>query len=454
MSGQTKISDQIPFRNVRDDSAIRSPKRGNGADNRSRASWFRYYAGFSAGFVEDAISQLNLEPGAKLLDPWLGAGTTSEIAIAQGYQIRGFDLNPAMLLVAKARLLATESAADLSLLIDRVNKAYDHEGLLLDATEFEFDDPLEQWLQPASARAFRSLERSIAAASGQEFPPALPIWKYVGKVSPADAFLYVALFRTLRYFISRFQSSNPTWIKISKGNPRIQLSIERTYNRFLREISLMRDALGSEAKRMPFAEKRKCVIDQASSGNLPLSSSSVDAVLSSPPYCTRIDYVRATLPELAVMHFPNGDSIRRLRDQMIGTPTISKTCFNNDRAWGRTCNRFLSNVESHPSKASSTYYLKYYRQYFSSAFASLREIDRVLKTSGQCVLVVQDSFYKDVLNDLPTIYCEMGRKIGWKLKQKIDFPVKRTLAGINPEVRQYRSDFRAVEAALVFEKTA
>jgi hypothetical protein len=194
------------------------------------------------------------------------------------------------------------------------------------------------------------------------------------------------------------------------------------------------------------------VIDRASSLRIPLSSGSVDAVISSPPYCTRIDYVRATLPELAVIGYPNGDSIRQLREKMIGTPTIDKNQNYDSHAWGKTCSHFLSAVKRHPSKASSTYYLKYYRQYFASVFASVREIDRVLKRSGRCVLVVQDSYYKDVRIDLHRIFIEMAKGLGWSLKQKVDFHVKQTLAGVNPEVKPYRQTFQATESALVFSK--
>ncbi|MGI9067563.1 MAG: hypothetical protein ACR2HX_14325 [Pyrinomonadaceae bacterium] len=59
------------------------------------------------GFVEDIISYLDLADRAILLDSWLGAGTTAEVATAKGFQLRGFDLNPAMLLVARARTLPT-----------------------------------------------------------------------------------------------------------------------------------------------------------------------------------------------------------------------------------------------------------------------------------------------------------------------------------------------------------
>lgn len=37
------------------------------------------------------------------------------------------------------------------------------------------------------------------------------------------------------------------------------------------------------------------------STDLPVKSETIDLILSSPPYCTRIDYAIATLPELAIL---------------------------------------------------------------------------------------------------------------------------------------------------------
>ena len=428
---------------------IRSPKRKG--PERSRASWFPYYAGFSAGFVEDVIACLDLKANAILLDPWLGAGTTSEIATAKGYQVRGYDLNPAMLLVARARTLATSAANQLDRLKDSVLRSYlkNIRTKMLDAS----GDPLEQWLPMRSSHAFRILERSVAeVALTRKESAALPAWTRVDRTSALVAFFYVALFRTLRHFLAEFQSSNPTWVKIPKEAHRIYVSPERMLHQFEREIAHLSSALGSETRVMPLTSTAKCVINQASSLQLPLLSRSVDAVVSSPPYCTRIDYVRATLPELAMIGYPDGDVIRVLREGMIGTPTVNRTQDCEDGAWGRTCLEFLRAVRRHQSKASSSYYSKYYHQYFSAMFASLREIDRVLKKSGRCVLVVQDSFYKDIRNDLPSMFAEMAKGLRWCLYERVDFQVKRTLAGINPRVRPYRNAFQATESALVFVK--
>ncbi len=88
---------------------MRSPKRRR-ERNPARPSFFRYYASFSHDFVEDSLDLLELEPRSILLDPWLGAGVTSEIAVRSGYRFRGYDINPAMLFVAKARTLASDQA--------------------------------------------------------------------------------------------------------------------------------------------------------------------------------------------------------------------------------------------------------------------------------------------------------------------------------------------------------
>lgn len=432
-------------------SAIRSPKQAS--TRGSRASWFRYYADFSTGFVEDVVRYLDLPRRATLLDPWLGGGTTAEVATANGFRVRGYDVNPVMLLVSRARTIPTSAAIEIPTLADSITRRYKKNLKRLAIRSDAVDDPLQQWLQPASAAAFRILERSVEESlANSNGSPQSPLWRRADQASPLLSFFYVALFRSLRHFIPEFQSSNPTWVKVSSGGDRIQLSTGRILNRFRREVESLLESMKAETEVMPSVGTRTCVLNQASSLQIPLASGSIDAAISSPPYCTRIDYVKATLPELAVIGYPNGNVTRRLRELMIGTPTINKTQSYNNANWGPTCSRFLSDVEGHSSKASSTYYLKYYRQYFASVSMSLAEIDRVLKKSGKCVLVVQDSYYKEIQNDLPRIFVEMATQLGWTLKEEKSFRVNQTLAGVHPGVKSYRTTFHATEWALVFSK--
>lgn len=121
--------------------------------------------------------------------------------------------------------------------------------------------------------------------------------------------------------------------------------------------------------------------------------------------------------------------------------------------WGPTCLKFLDDVQSHKSKASSGYYLKTHLDYFDKMGRSLRMIRKALRSDGIAVLVVQDSYYKDIYNDLPRIISEMGEGAGLKLIREERFSWNQSMARINPYTRAYKRTAAATEAVLCFGKS-
>ena len=67
---------------------------------------YRYYAGYSRPFVYDILSRWPSH--ALVLDPWNGSGTTTTVAAELGLECVGVDLNPAMVVVARAALISEE----------------------------------------------------------------------------------------------------------------------------------------------------------------------------------------------------------------------------------------------------------------------------------------------------------------------------------------------------------
>jgi hypothetical protein len=195
-----------------------------------------------------------------------------------------------------------------------------------------------------------------------------------------------------------------------------------------------------------------CTVGVASSENLPVPDQSVDLVLSSPPYCTRIDYGVATSPELAALGFPITEQLRHLRETLIGTPTIHGESYAPDPAWGKSCNAFLERVIQHSSKAAKSYYYKTYVQYFAAISRSVSEISRCVRRTGTCAIVIQDSYFKDVRADLPAMFAEIASEQGLVLSHRVDFPMSQTLININTKSRRYRSSSPAVESVLCFTK--
>jgi hypothetical protein len=414
----------------------------------SRAQYYKYYAGYSNGFVEDMIRRLALEKKAVILDPWNGSGTTTTTASIMGIDSIGFDVNPAAVILGRARLLRPDIVGSVEPITAEIIKIA--EGLHLGLS----DDPFSVWFGQSTALTLREIEYSIyrlLVDESTERPAYAGDW--ILQLSSLAAGFYMLLFRVVRNLVGRYVPSNPTWIKNPTGK-KLGVPKSHLYEAFKAEATQFAQDL-AHPRQLTFDDRPvegKADIGIAESSRLPLKDESVSAVLSSPPYCTRIDYVKATLPELAVLGLAAQD-VRFLRDKMIGTPTITHRELRDcDKTIGSSAVHFIDQVIAHPSKASSTYYRTYYEQYFTGMADSLSEIRRVLRRDGRAVLVVQDSYYKEIHLDLAEVIGVMSMNLGWRDWERIDFVAPRTMASINSASRRYRSTFRTVESALILRK--
>jgi DNA modification methylase len=420
---------------------IRSPKLA-----RSKSSpptpGSKYYAGYDAGFVGDVIKYLSLDPRSVVLDPWNGAGTTTKVTADLGMPSIGIDINPAVVLIAKSKLLGAGVAESLDALTHEIlANARDRCGRSSGA------DQLDQWFTFGTSGYIRSVEQSIhhlLVAPGKSLDFSTP--ESLDAVSALAASFYVVLFETVRSFLGAYRSSNPTWFKtprvgdVSVARDRFDSrfrAVEARHHRHLR--------LPTVTTEMPEA---RTVLRLATSTDTGIEDAAVDACVTSPPYCTRIDYAMMTRPELAVLGISQA-TVRELRESVIGSPTIVKSRPVEDPEWGPYVQDFLSAVKAHNSKASATYYLRYFLQYFDGMHRSLKELRRVLKPSGRCAIVVQDSYYKEICFDLGRGLTEMAMECGWTAMERMDFAAPHRRANMNPSARQYRAGAVATESLLI-----
>ena len=401
----------------------------------------KYYAGFQGPFVEDVLSHLRVTREHVLLDPWNGSGTTTRVGADQGISVIGVDINPVLVVVAKGRLLsASVSQSLLSLAAEVIARSR------VDKTPPVEGEALEQWFTRGTARYLRSLERSVHHLLVG--PPAdMTTAEGLDRVSSLAAWFYAALFETVRSFVGVYQTTNPTWIRvradaagISVPRDAIDARLRAITKRRQREISRVCEAVGEPTQRLILGSSTTL------SG---LAKGSVDACLTSPPYCTRIDYAVLTRPELAVLTMGAGDEMRALREETIGTTTIAPTVPTVSDSWGDYVVKTLETISAHDSKASKTYYLKYYLQYFDNMYRSLEALRRVTKERSPFGLVIQDSYYKEVHIDLARAMTELAESHGWDLSERFDFKVPHRRANMNPAARQYKRGVRATESLLI-----
>jgi hypothetical protein len=358
-----------------------------------------------------------------VLDPWNGSGTTTAICSEESVPSLGFDINPAMVVVARARSIGRDLYPSLRPLLRHLIAV--GKSALGPADR---KDPLCAWFDCRTAARVRALTRGINEVLVQD--GVLPFSSGVS-ASPLACLFYVLLFRFVRRSSRAFSVSNPTWVKRSVNSAeKLIFSFQEISSALCADL----DALCGNLDASPSSRWATAQIQVADSRVLPVESGSISAILSSPPYCTRIDYAASTRMELALLGFDEAE-VLKLREKMLGTTVMSKTHVDGSGFPG-SVSMLLDQIASHGSKASSTYYLKTYLDYFSKLGSSISEISRVAAENARVALVVQESAYKDVRVDLPALTVDLMVQAGFRCVARWDYKGRTSMGNIRSNSRE------------------
>ncbi|MEA1834076.1 hypothetical protein U8607_18460 [Methylobacterium durans] len=382
-------------------------------------SLYPYYAGFSEAFVDAALDQLGVGAGSRVLDPWNGSGTTTLVACRRGARATGIDLNPVLAEISVARSARDHSVKVAAEIVDS--------GIRRARITLE-----REWGEPLKAIYLFEVEllSPHRGLFGQK---------------QAHALIAVALYSTIRSLSSSTRSRNPTWFK---SVPEISCSPSAFIDAFNSALERVFDIQRANAQNIISTPK----IFNADFVEWRGRECSYDAIVTSPPYLTRIDYVKATFPELSYRKVREPIDLAMLRNRMLGTPVTAGLTVAIPETIGHEASRALELIKGHPSKASSTYYLRFYAQYFVGLAFSIAKISRLLRSGGGAALVVQTTYYKEILVDLPNIVAEMGMRHGLSLQGIFPFEQKNSINYLNTRSHSSKAQVPPTEAVIIFRK--
>ena len=421
-----------------------SPKQPPAKNQRD---WYPYYAGFTEEFV-DAVLEEHLKDAKFVLDPWSGSGTTTAVCIKRGLSSKGVDINPALTLIARARLTPHSSQANLESLTTQILEiARD-----LDSQPHQ-EDLLQCWIRPDVVHRIRAIQDAIhhALEESESRPEPRDIHASADKLSILACFFYCVLFAVVRDLLDRFRTTNPMWLK----NPdSYRCRIAPSWNTLSEMFQLQSDQLGNllSLKHDPIYANGE-PFKTGTATNLPFDEALFDAALTSPPYATRIDYVKGTLPELAVLG-ADEKFLSNLRRKTTGSPVVKGVTDDIAKPLKSACGiSILEYIDSHSSKGSQSYYLPWMRNYLGNLQAGLAEINRTVDPRGTICVVVQDSYYKEFLIDLQCIVIETLDSLGRSFLCRHDHPAPNPRAQMDINAQPHTSKRHNTETLLVFGKS-
>ena len=449
--------------------------------------WYPYYAGFTSAFVSD-VFECYLQSAGSVVDPWNGSGTTTAVAAGRNVTSMGIDVNPALSVVARARLTPksiTDSlvpiAADIAAAAERstptsresdplsawlgpaatneirrlqraiVPIAADIAAAAERSTPTSREsDPLSAWLGPAATNEIRRLQRAIHVVTAAD--DALEVDLYLGdETAPSrlpliTAFFYSVLFAATRDLLRPFRGSNPTWmVAPSSPHKRLRPGAKTIRGRFLERTVYL-------SSRLQVSRPNSNELTSIRTGRASVIMSdehSFDACLTSPPYATRIDYIRGSTPELSVLGLSES-AIANLRRQTTGTPIVRGVNSVEGKISDEARN-LIKRVAGHDSHGSANYYAPWLRNYLIQIHETLELIAARVKPAGRIAIVVQDSYYKALHIDLQHLVTTSLATTGRSLIAQHDFPVHRSMSNMNSRARSHLQMRSHRESLLVFE---
>ncbi|MCZ4344327.1 hypothetical protein O4H52_22265 [Sphingomonadaceae bacterium G21617-S1] len=397
-------------------SAAPNPKPST-ADKRGYGSLASLYTAFSSDFARFALELCTSEGHRTIMDPFAGMGTVGEAGRSMPIDLLLNDLNP---FASLSSVFRTAPVHQIAASIERVRA-------------------LNLCAAPMAER--EAFDTAIGQRTGELGTPTTLINRERDTHS-LQALLDIHLISLIRIAThKRLQGSNPTWTKRSTDQVIDPASYEAARDAVLAAASSYLGRLHQ------LDEGFSAVVSCSNIIDLEIDDGMVDAIITSPPYPNRTDYIRHYLPAAELLIEGGGEAERTLRQAQIGTPLIREIL--PTASLPSSVEALINRVKTHGSYASERYYAKGFQYYFNDMSLTFSRMRRWLRPGGLAIVVVQDTYYKEMRVPVADLLADVAQPHGLVLEARKDFPVRHTLSRLSATARASAPARAAVESALL-----
>lgn len=362
---------------------------------------------------------LNLtKPGDIVLDPMMGSGTTILEAILNNRNAIGYDIDPLALKLTSVKTTPLNKV-ELKKIVNRVisdsldlvksNKSY-LQKYYLDYFDENSRKFIDYWFSEDSILELLALMQNISKiedGSNQRFFDLLFSAIIITKSGGVSLAFDLGHTRPHRAKVAYGKGGELIFgqKEILSDNPRIKIltkkfksPIEEFVKKFEQNLSGI------------LSDKNEFVVPQLGFGNaqkLPLLDSSVDLIVTSPPYASNaIDYMRAHKFSLVWSGF-SIDELSVKRKSYIGSEDTSQFYFESLPQFTTNIIEEISLLDQRKEKVL--------KRYYSESHRFLKEMYRVLKPGKAAIVVVGSSVIRGKDIEIQNCLADIGENIGFKV---------------------------------------
>jgi predicted RNA methylase len=351
--------------------------------NKKVSSVHPYVATIKPGIVSCILDSLNVDPGATVLDPFCGSGTIAVESAVKGYKAACNDLNPVATAIQRVKF-TSPSRASVDADVDRIRGSY--------AKIKHADEPyvpnVDLWFTPGARKDLARLREAIRVSGGKN-----------------KELITAALSMTVKKASKAVDSFNMEWRRPKFGAVKDDVDVIETFSGIAR---------GAVDKLVLGHAKGSVSITSSDAKHLPMADSSVDVIITDPPYGSAIDYINGWKAQIDWID--GGDHVE-LKGKQIGGQTSKRSTCNKYVARHPTVKAILALFPDQSRRRDEKYWCDY-GNYFDGMEKAMSEMHRVAKPGAKMVMRLGNNVanFNDKLEEIPTTdaIIEIAGTTGWK----------------------------------------
>ncbi len=377
---------------------------GNGFSNAINSTelpihrWYFIKEAFSPLLVEKAIQESGLAKTAIILDPFCGSGTVPLVAQTAGFSSLGFEVNPFLAFLSKAKL----SRCEISEFLSSSNWIFPYceRGAISNLEGFSTFSPngkIEKWLF--------NLDVLRAFTGG---------WNATKNLSDSSkSILQIALLGAVMDCCNASRDGKALrykndWSKINYKKDDFLYALTRRLS-FIREDLELQSEKNLGESRIILGDCRKKIKQEF--GNF-------DFCVTSPPYLNSFDYTDIYRPELFLGEFViKQNDLKLLRFETLRSHVQCKWVKPKMHNFGSRYHdtmKSLSEVESFLWNKNIPFMIQ---AYFEDMKLLLSNMRKKANPGSKLWLVVSTSAYAGVEIPVDLIIADIGQQVGWVPKE-------------------------------------
>lgn len=367
--------------------------------------WFKYREGFASELITELIKMSEAKQDEYIIDPFCGSGTTNVVAVLNGFNSIGLDINPMSAFITDAKI-AHYSDEDIKQVLSLLDEALSYK---------------ETVVKPG----YEDVRKYFKSGHFNEL---IRIKTYIDNISESKAktVLFVAYLSIIMECSERKRDGNGLKVQVSKVDNVAQCFSDKV-NLIIEDVKSIQPLPGTKGHGI--YDTAYNLYDEFLKYGPNIKAG---AIIFSPPYANSFDYFESYKLELVMGDFANDmNSINELRKRAVRSfigGEVQETCDKYVELIAKEIENAIPKKEKETGKKDTRTRKvpNMIRAYFSDMHEVIRQCSLCLEAGKKTYIVVGQSAYVGKIIPTDLLLAYLGEQENFRVGRIIECRKART----------------------------